>query len=315
MKKPSKSEPDWLERFVNYLETQNGQRVGICVFSVVATLVLLMFPGGVLAYVFGIPLMFFIPGFAVVRMFFWKGNTPEARFVLSLGISILVVVLLGLLLVLTPIGLDQNTTRASLILFSLAAVASETFWLRADRGVPDKQTSQRTAKPMVLDRVVIAMLATALVISAISLGLIVTAKYPSRTYFAVTDESGHVLVNTTKAEGTNLTLVVHIKNGEDGRRNFTLVSYKFVSGSYTAQNFSRMLNKNELWDQAISFNLTPAGLQRVDFDLYIQKGSDLPYHYGNLHIWMFVQAYGTYSSKVFPKPGDSMIPSSDPLIA
>jgi uncharacterized membrane protein len=293
MKKPSKSEPDWLERFVNYLETQNGQRVAICAFSIVAVIVLAALPGGILAYVFGIPFMFFIPGFAVVRMFFWKDNTPEARFVLSLGISILVVVLLGLLLVLTPIGLDQNTTRASLIVFSLAAVASETFWLRADRGVSDRQARQRTAKPVVLDLVVIAMLATALVVSAISLGLIVTAKYPSRTYFAVTDASGHVLANTTLVEGTNLTLVVHIKNGEDGQRNFTLVSYKIISGSYTAQNFSRTLNKNELWDQAISFNLTPAGYQRVDFDLYIQKGSELPYHYGNLHIWLVVNPAGT----------------------
>jgi len=288
MKKPSKSEPDWVERFVSYLETQNGQRVAICAFSIVATLVLLALPGGILTYIFGIPFMFFVPGFAVVRMFFWKGNTPEARFVLSLGISILVVVLLGLLLVLTPIGLDQNTTRASLIVFTLAAVASETFWLRADRGVSDRQAPQRTAKPMALDLVVIAMLATALVVSAISLGLIVTAKYPSRTYFAVTDESGRVFVNTTLVGPTNLTLVVHIKNGEDGQRNFTLVSYKFISGSYTAQNFSRTLNKNELWDQAISFNLSSLGYQRVDFDLYIQKGSELPYLYGNLHIWLVV---------------------------
>jgi uncharacterized membrane protein len=293
MKKPSKSEPDWLERFVNYLETQNGQRVAICAFSIVATLVLLALPGSVLAYIFGIPFMFFVPGFAVVRMFFWKGNTPEARFVLSMGISILVVVMLGLLLALTPIGLDQNTTRASLIVFTLAAVASETFWLRADRGVSDKQAPQRTAKPMVLDLVVIVMLATALVVSAISLGLIVTAKYPSRTYFAVTDASGHVLMNTTLVGPTNITFVVHIKNGEDGQRDFTLVSYKFIPGSYTAQSFNRTLNKNELWDQTVTFNLTYAGYQRVDFDLYIQKGSELPYHYGNLHIWLFVRPAGT----------------------
>ena len=293
MKKPSNSEPDSLARFVKFLETQNGQRVGICAFSIVATLVLLTLPGGILAYVFGIPFMFFIPGFAIVRMFFWNGNTIEARFVLSLGISIVVVVLLGLLLVLTPIGLNQNTTRASLIVFALAAVASETFWLRADRGVSDKQAPQRTAKPMVLDRVVIAMLATALIVSAISLGLVVTAKYPSRTYFAVTDESGHVLANTTLVGPTNLTLVVHIKNGEDGQRNFTLVSYKFISGSYTANNFSRTLNKNELWDQTFSFNLSSAGYQRIDFDLYIQKGSELPYHYGNLHIWLLVRPVET----------------------
>ena len=288
MTKPLESEPGSLDRFINFLETDNGQRVGISVFSVVATLVLLAFPGGMLAYAFGIPFMFFIPGFAVVRLFFWKGTTPEAKFVLSMGISILVVILLGLLLVLTPIGLDSTTTRASLVVFALAAVAIETFWLNAGRGEVKKQVPERLSKPERVDKVVVAMLATALVVSAISLGLIVTAKYPSRTYFAVTDENGRVITNTSWFEFTNLTLIVHMKNGEDGARNFTLLTTQLASGVYSSHNISRVLHKNEIWNQTVSFNLTPAGIQRLDFDLYIQKGVEPPYHYGNLHIWMSV---------------------------
>ena len=288
MKKPSKSEPDWLERFVNYLETQNGQRVAICTFSIVATLVLLALPGGTLAYVFGIPFMFFVPGFAVVRMFFWKGTSPEVKVVLSTGISILVVIFLGLLLVLTPIGLDSNTTRASLIVFALGAVAVETFWLNADRGATKEETPQRAAKPVKFDKVVVAMLATALIVSAISLGLIVTAKYPSRTYFAVTDTNGMIVTNITWTEGTNLTLLVHMKNGENGPRNFTMLAYGVSSGFYTAQNFTKILQKNEVWNQTVSFNLTVAGYPRLDFDLYIQEGTEPPYLYGNLHIWIRV---------------------------
>jgi uncharacterized membrane protein len=288
MKKPSKFESDWLVRFVNYLETQNGQRISICVFSVVATLVLLVLPGGVLAYVFGIPFMFFIPGFAVVRLFFSKGTSPEVRFVLSTGMSILVVIFLGLLLVLTPIGLDSNTTRASLILFALGAVAVETFWLNADRGTTMEKISQRVAKPVKVDKVVAAMLATALVVSAISLGLIATAKYPSRTYFAVTDTNGMIVTNTTWTEGTNLTLLVHMKNGENGARNFTMLAYGVSSGFYTTQTFTKILQKNEVWNQTVSFNLTMAGYPRLDFDLYIQEGTEPPYFYGNLHIWIRV---------------------------
>jgi uncharacterized membrane protein len=288
MTKPLESEPGSLDRFIIFLETDNGQRVGISVFSVVATLVLLAFPGGMLAYVFGIPFMFFIPGFAVVRLFFWKGTSPEARFVLSMGISILVLILLGLLLVLTPIGLDSNTTRASLVVFALAAVAIETFWLNADRSEVKKQVPQSVSKPERVDKVVVAMLATALVVSGISLGLVVTAKYPSRTYFAVTDENGRVITNTSWFVFTNLTLIVHMKNGEDGARNFTLLTAQLASGFYLAHNISRMLNKNEIWNQTISFNLTQAGIERLDFDLYIQKGTGPPYHYGNLHIWMAV---------------------------
>jgi uncharacterized membrane protein len=290
MTKPLESEPGSLDRFINFLETDNGQRVGISVFSVVATLVLLAFPGGMLAYAFGIPFMFFIPGFAVVRLFFWKGTTPEAKFVLSMGISILVVILLGLLLVLTPIGLDSTTTRASLVVFALAAVAIETFWLNAGRGEVKKQVPERLSKPERVDKVVVAMLATALVVSAISLGLIVTAKYPSRTYFAVTDEDGQVITNATWTEGTNLTLLVHMKNGENGPRNFTMLAYGVSSGFYTTQTFNRVLQKNEVWNQTVSFNLTQAGYSRLDFDLYIQDGQEPPYHYGNLHIWIRVLA-------------------------
>jgi len=294
MKKPSKSEPDWLERFVNYLETQNGQRVAMCAFSIVATIVLAALPGGILAYVFGIPFMFFIPGFAVVRMFFWKGTTQEAKFVLSIGISVLVLILLGLILVLTPIGLDSTTTRASLVIFTLAAVAIETFWLRSDRGTTERQqVTQRAAKQPRADKVVVAMLATALVVSAISVGLIVTAKYPSRTYFALTDEDGMIISNASWVEGTNLTLLLHMKNGESGPRNFTMLAYGVSKGwvntsYYATQTFGRVLQKGYVWNQTVSFNLTEAGFSRLDFDLYIQKGLEPPYLYGNLHLWVRV---------------------------
>lgn len=275
-----------MERFLTYLETQNGQRIGICVFSVVATLVLLAFPGGLLAYAFGIPFMFFIPGFAVVRLFFWKGTSPEVKFVLSTGLSILVAIFLGLILVLTPIGLDSNTTRASLIIFALGTVAVETLWLNADRGATKDEVTQRVAKPVKLDKVVVAMLATALIVSAISLGLIVTAKYPSRTYFAVTDTNGMIVTNTTWTAGTDLSLLVHMKNGENGPRNFTMLAYGASSGFYTTQTFTKILQKNEVWNQTVSFNLTVVGYSRLDFDLYIQEGADPPNLYGNLHIWI-----------------------------
>ncbi|MBU1914108.1 MAG: DUF1616 domain-containing protein, partial [Candidatus Thermoplasmatota archaeon] len=109
----------YYERALEFVRTDNGQRMTIIVFSLIATVALLAFPNTIAAYAFGIPFMFFVPGFTVVRMFFWKGTSPEAKFVLSLGLSILVVIFLGLMLVLTPIGLTSNSTRASLILFTL----------------------------------------------------------------------------------------------------------------------------------------------------------------------------------------------------
>lgn len=316
MKKPSKFVPDWLDRFVNYLETQNGQRVAICAFSIVSTLVLLALPGGIVAYIFGIPFIFFIPGFAVVRLFFWKGTNQETKFVLSIGISVVVVILLGLILVLTPIGLDSTTTRASLVIFTLVAVAIETYWLRSDRETAEsQQPTQRTTKQPRADKVVVAMLATALVVSALSVSLIVTAKYPSRTYFALTDEDGMIISRASWLEGTNLTLLIHMKNGEDGTRNFTMLAYGINQGwvntsYYATQTFGRVLQKGQVWNQTVLFSLSQAGFSRLDFDLYIQKGEEPPYLYGNLHLWVRVLLPWEVASVT----GSSISSSTSPLM-
>lgn len=286
----SRDDAKWgMDGLVQFLSTDNGQRVGIIAFSMVATLVLLLFPGTIAAYAFGIPFMFFVPGFAVVRLFFWKGTSPETKFVLSLGLSILVVIFLGLFLVLTPIGLGSDSTRASLIVFTLGAVAVDVFLPRKEEKPAERpQRTVKPAAPAKPDKVVAAMLATALVISGISLGLIVTAEYPSRTYFAMTDVDGKVITNTTYEPGTNLTILLHMKNGEDGPRNFTLVAYALSDPSFGTQTFTRQLEKGELWNQTTAFNLTRQGYFRLDFDLYIQEGAKPPLLYGNLHLWIAV---------------------------
>ena len=274
---------------MRFLETDNGQRLAIVVFSIVASAVLWTIPGGALAYVFGIPLLFFVPGFAVVRLFFWKGTSPEAKFVLSLGLSILVLIFLGLILVLTPISLTEDTTRASVLLFALGAVAFDMLWKRPETegtkkaAAPEPEKAQRTIK---LDKVVAAMLGTAIAISAISLGLILTADYPSRTYFALTDDTGSADITTTRDHNSTLNLTIHMKNGEEGPRTFRMVGH---NGTILyAQEFTKVLQKGELWEQNVSIDLVYWGQFRIDFDLYIQKQGSPEYFYGNLHLWIEV---------------------------
>jgi len=280
------------QKALDFLESQNGQRIAISAYSVVATLVVLTFPGGALAFAFGLPLLFFVPGFAVVRLFFWRGTSPETRFVLSLGLSILVVIFLGLFLVLTPIGLESNTTRGSLVVFTLAAVAFEAFWLRADRSVEKKAAAapaERAVKSAKPDKVIAAMIGTALVVSAISLGLIITANYPSRTYFAMTDENGHVIENTTRTPGTIITIVLHMKNGEDGPRGFMMVTNIALNKTTLAPEWhNKSLAKGEEWNVTITLTLNESGTNRIDFDLYIQEEGEEAYFYGNLHMWFWV---------------------------
>lgn len=278
-----------LGRAVQFLATDNGQRLALISYSLATTAVLAALPGSILAYALGFPLMFFVPGYAVVRVFFWRGTSPEAKVVLSLGISILAMIALGLVLVLSPIGLSSDTTRASTVVFVLAMVALDVFLprgsqlpLRKVRGPAERRSQDRP------DKVVVAMLATALVISGISLGLIATAKYPSRTYFALTGEDGKVITNTTFERGTNLTVVLHMKNGEDGPRNFTLVAYVLDKPLFGTRTYSKELERGALWNQTVSFNLTELGYYRLDFDLYIQEADEPPVLYGNLHLWIGV---------------------------
>lgn len=291
MTEPSAGGRGFVDEALAFLQTDNGQRIVICAFSVLATLVVILFEGGALAFAFGLPYMFFIPGFAVVRLFFWKGTSPEAKFVLSLGLSILVIIFLGLTLVLTPIGLDSNTTRISLIVFAVGAVALETFMPRKAPKAAEQEKEAFTAQEpkQKVDKVVAAMLATALVVSGISLGLIITADYPSRTYFAMTDGDGMVISNVTRPLNSTFTVMISMKNGEDGPRNFTLVAYGIGDvGERDTQTISRDMAEGDIWNETFVYVLDALGYFRLEFDLYIQEEDKPPYLYGNLHLWIVV---------------------------
>ena len=298
------TEAPLVEKLVRFSSSDNGQRVILVAFSIAATIVLVLLSGTAWAYAFGMPMIFFVPGFAVVRLFFWRKTTLEARFVLSLGLSVVAVILLGLVLVLTPIGLRNETTIASLIIFTLGAVALETLWLHAGRPAKkDEKRPQGSAAqaaltgtgasqsgPEKLDKVVAAMVVAALVVSGISLGLIVTAHYPSRTYFAMTDANGSADINTTLWKNTTFTLLLEVKNGEGGTRAFTIQFHEMNTTGPHYQNatFQRSLVKNEIWNQTFTLLLDTQGVHRLDFDLYLAEIGKEPTLYGSLHLWINV---------------------------
>jgi uncharacterized membrane protein len=271
---------------VGFIKSDNGQRLGLVLFSLLATVVMAAFPGSNGAVVLGFPYLFFVPGFAVVRLFFRKGTSPETRLVLSLGLSVLVLIFLALALVLT-IGLDPDTTRASMILFTLVAVALDVFRSRSKKNTEGEKAPEETLPATVkLDKVVAAMLATALVVSAISLGFIITAEYPSRTYFGVTDETGSADFNTTREINSTFSVILQMKNGEESTCIFRVVAYNSTWNE--SQMFSRTLAKGEVWDQAVDIDLAYYGVVRFDFDLFITEGNHPEYLYGHLQLWLTV---------------------------
>ncbi len=88
-----------------------------------------MFPEAYLKYLFGTPLVIFLPGYSLLRALFpekmddknRKNNLDLVeRSVLSVGVSFAVVPVLGLLLDLTPWGINRASVILSLIVFTVA---------------------------------------------------------------------------------------------------------------------------------------------------------------------------------------------------
>jgi len=94
-------------------------RFSFAVLSILVVLGFLLLPS-VSRIVFGLLLMFFAPGFAIVYAFFDTGELDAIeRAALSLGLSICVVVLDGLALNLTPGGFSLGQ-----IVLSLCAITA-----------------------------------------------------------------------------------------------------------------------------------------------------------------------------------------------
>ena len=88
-----------------------------------------IYPEAYLKYVFGTPLVVFLPGYSLLRALFLekmddknrKNNLDLVeRLVLSIGVSFAVVPGLGLLLDFTPWGINQASVILSLIVFTVA---------------------------------------------------------------------------------------------------------------------------------------------------------------------------------------------------
>jgi len=111
-----------------------------------------------------------------------------------------------------------------------------------------------------------------------------------RTSFSFTDEDGKVVKNTTRQEQTSLTLVFHVKNGENGPRNFTVNTYAsniYLPGTpvFVNKTYSASLAKGGQWDQPVTVYFNYSTVFMINFDLYIQAPGQAAVFYGNLHMW------------------------------
>ena len=82
----------------------------------------------VLRILFGLALAFFLPGYALVLALFNRAFVPSARFMLSVGLSLIITVLGAFLLHFTPSGLRADSW--GLLLGSITLVGCLVSYLR-----------------------------------------------------------------------------------------------------------------------------------------------------------------------------------------
>ena len=81
-----------------------------------------------LRWLLSIPYLLFSPGYSLLALLYREGGLAAVeRFALSLGLSLCLVALAGVILSLTPLGITANSVAASLFAFNLAALLASTY--------------------------------------------------------------------------------------------------------------------------------------------------------------------------------------------
>jgi uncharacterized membrane protein len=250
------------------------------------------FPDNVTRVVLALPCLLFFPGYTLIAALFpRRGMGTLVRLVLSLGMSAVVVPLIGLILNYTAWGI-----RLEPVLFSLMAfivVMSGVTYARRHRLPAEERfgVSFRWRLPggggTRWDRGLTIGLAVA-VMAALGV-LTFTVTYPK---VGETFTEFYILGSQGQLAGYPATLTV----GETGQvtvgvinREQTAAAYRvevtlpgtvpLIIGTFTLQN-------NEIWQQLAAFTPRQAGTaERVEFQLYKEGESGV---YREVHIWIDV---------------------------
>ena len=281
-------------------------------YSVVMAVVLLVLNVGNLA---AIVLVLFVPGYVLVAVLFPDAPMPGKgeidwieRIVLSFGLSVAVVPLLGLLLNFTPFGIRFAPIIATIALFTVT-VGYAAYWRRM-RLPPDRRLSLTVSFAVTdwrdysfLDKGLTVALAASIVVAGITLGFVVLSPRPRETFTEF-----YLLGPDGSASGypTNLTVnetgnvIVGVVNHEAATVNYTvrvdLVGVRFVYNATAGFNETVEVNRTTWstinvaladgrnWTQAYTFRINDTGIWKVQFLLF--RDGSRSSSYRELHLYV-----------------------------
>jgi len=266
--------------------------IGILSFFLIGIITLT--PFRIIRIILGLALVLFFPGYTLIAALFPKRADLDTieRVALSLGLSIAVVPLIGLILNYTPWGIRLYPILISITAFIIAM--SVVAWFRRRHILPSERLNITInlnfafwTKQSKMDKILTSALIASIIIAIGSLVYVVSTPKAGEkfTEFYILGEGG-------KTEGYPRRLIV----GESAYVILGIVNHEHEPTTYTTrvlignQQVNSIgpvtLQNEEKWEKKIDFTPTQPGENiKVKFLLYKYNQPD-PYH--NLHLWIDV---------------------------
>jgi len=253
-------------------------------------------------------LVLFTPGYVFVAALFPGDDKIDwiERIALSIGLSIAVVPLLGLLLNFTPWGIRFVPIVVTIALFTVG-VGYAAYWRRM-RLPPDQRLSLTVdlAVPdwkeySVLDKGLTIALSASIVVAGGTLAYVVLTPRPGETFteFYVLGPGGNASGYPTALNVSQAgSVIVGIANHESATVNYTIridlvgvrIVYNATSGfnetvevnRTTWSTFNVTLTDGRNWTQPYTFSIPYVGLWKVQFLLF--KDGDFSRAYQEIHL-------------------------------
>jgi uncharacterized membrane protein len=262
--------------------------------NIILVVVITFFPSKVLQFVLGIPFVLFFPGYVLMTALFPKKGKMSGieRVVLSFGMSLAVVPLLGLILYYIPWGINLES-----ILYSTASfifITSIITWVRL-KWVPVEERFSLEFQMTMLgwgksawDKALSVILALAILGVPGAVGYVIVepkvgTEFSELYILGLEGEKIHYTLELVAGEETSLT--VGIINQE---RETTVYQVEVrVGGEKNNEVGPIMLEHGQRWEGEVSFiPQIPGENQKVEFLLY-KNGEDEPY-VEPLRLWVDV---------------------------
>jgi len=266
----------------------------INLLALLLIIVIVSFPSNVLRIILGIPFVLFFPGYTLIAALFPRKESMDnvQRAALSLGLSIAVVPLIGLILNYTPWGITLESVLGSTTAFIV--IMSVVTWVRRKQLSDGERFSIGFHVSMpgwgggTWDRAITVVLAVSVLAAMVAAGYaIATPKVGERfTEFYILDAYGEATDYPRRVTaGHEVEVTVGIINREGETTSYQLVIT--LDGVRQIELGPIVLAEDEVWEQLAGFTPDkPGENQEVEFFLYAE-GKAEPY-LEPLRLWIDV---------------------------